>query len=209
MITKIRRRLHLHLSLRTRALLVVVMLGAGLGVFTTNRSGAPAHAATNGSISGYAYRDVNGNGRHDTGNASGSGLQNDPSLAGVDVSAYDGQNHLVGHATTAANGTYTLAVTGAYSAALRVEFTLSPAQVAEGYAPSTHGPQNGTSVQFVSVGGTAFFAADVPEDYTQDGARAAAAIERANDPKQQPDVTPVLSSVVTLPWDTNSQDATV
>ncbi|HEY4378255.1 MAG TPA: SdrD B-like domain-containing protein, partial [Acidimicrobiales bacterium] len=100
-------------------------------------------------------------------------------------------------------------MTGAYSAALRVEFTLSPAQVAEGYAPSTHGPQNGTSVQFVQVGGTANFGADVPEDYTQDGARAAAAIERANDPKQQSDVTPVLSSVVTLPWDTNSQDATV
>ncbi len=108
-----------------------------------------------GSVTGTVFRDFNSDGvqgPHELG------------VAGVTVTAYDAQGVSQGTATTGANGDYTLTAggTGPY----RIEFTDLP----EGYEPSTHGPDNGTSVQFVLDGTSTDINLGVnyPADYCQD-----------------------------------------
>ena len=65
-------------------------------------------------------------------------------MSGVTVTAYDKNGNAVGNVTSAADGSYTInpSAAGPY----RVVFSNLPS----GYEPTTHGNDNGTSVQFVT-----------------------------------------------------------
>ncbi|MEZ4707421.1 MAG: choice-of-anchor E domain-containing protein [Caldilineaceae bacterium] len=92
-------------------------------------------------ISGQVFRDFNSDGL-----ITDNGTITDIGVQGVIVTAYDPNGNVVGTAqVTDADGLYTIQ-TGGVSGPFRVVFTNLP----DGYAPTTHGAQNGTSVQFVS-----------------------------------------------------------
>ncbi|MGE0877872.1 MAG: SdrD B-like domain-containing protein [Acidimicrobiia bacterium] len=125
----------------TTAIGATTVLGAGTGIFGVYASPASAAGTTTGTVSGVAFRDYNGNGTRNNG---------EPGESGIGVRAIDADGDQVGTATTAANGTYTLNVTGATSAQLRIEFVNIPAYL----KPGVHGTNSGTSVQFVSMPAT-------------------------------------------------------
>ena len=98
-----------------------------------------------GTITGTVYVDYNMNGTMDTSGTSpnyaiDSGVQN------VTVTAYDASGASRGTATTASNGTYSLAATG--TGPYRIEFTSLPA----GYFPSATGTNNASTVRFIPDG---------------------------------------------------------
>ncbi|MCB0111156.1 MAG: hypothetical protein KDE53_34780, partial [Caldilineaceae bacterium] len=110
-------------------------------------------------ISGQVFRDFNSDGL-----ITASGTVTDTGVAGVPVTAYDKAGNMVGSAVTDANGEYTITPTG--DGPYRVEFTDLPA----GFEPSTHGTQNGASVQFVTSAGAASnvnFGIIYPNDFCQ------------------------------------------
>ncbi|PJJ73225.1 SdrD B-like protein [Diaminobutyricimonas aerilata] len=144
-------------------------------------AGAAPASAADGTVSGYVFRDFDGDGIRDTTTGTATGAAVDAGLAGVIVTAYDA----LGESWTAASqadGSYSLLVDDAHSDALRLEFTGLPA----GYEPGpVHGPSgsNGTSVQFVTVGTSgADFAVNAPEDYSQGNAPLVTAIQWAGSP---------------------------
>lgn len=115
-----------------------------------------------GQITGQVFLDFNSNGLLDTSttlNNDGFGTytrQTDKGVAAVVVQAYDSSNVLQGAATTAADGTYTLAATG--TGGYRLEFSNVPTGNFTGsqganVAPPPQG--SGTSVQFVPDGNSA------------------------------------------------------
>ncbi|QCQ18000.1 SdrD B-like domain-containing protein [Microbacterium sp. RG1] len=162
-------------------------------------SAASAAGSTSGTVSGLAFRDFAANGVYDTGNSAGSGLANDLPLAGVGVTAVDRDGTVVATATTDASGAYTLAVSGAATDSIRVEFALSPAQLSEGYFPGAHGAGNGTSVQFVQLGATDVdFAALVPEDYIQPAPQVAVAAQIGGDPSGRGSTD--YNGIVSVDW---------
>jgi hypothetical protein len=123
-----------------------------------------------GVITGTVFQDYNANGARDTTTTipnSGFGTTGaavDRGVGGITVTAYDAGGAVVGAATTAADGTYTLnaAGTGPY----RIEFTNLPA----GYHPGPRGANNGTSVQFVPDGNSSNVDLGIvfPADYCVD-----------------------------------------
>ena len=140
---------------------------------------SPAIAA-NGSVSGTVFRDFNANGVFDT--ATVEGFATDTGFGGVTVTAYDAAGANVGTTTSIADGSYSIAVTGATGEDVRVEFTNLPA----GYKPSavhSSAADNGTAVQFAELGATDVdFAVNAPEDYSQGNAPLATAIQWAGSP---------------------------
>lgn len=112
-----------------------------------------------GTITGRVFQDFNGNGLYETSGGTAAAPEAvDAGIAGVTVSAYSSAGALAGSATTAADGTYSLAAggTGPY----RIEFTTLPA----GYSPSGRSTDSvsggsssdaGSTVQFVADGNTA------------------------------------------------------
>jgi hypothetical protein len=104
-----------------------------LGVFESPVS------ANSGTVTGKVFQDLDVAGVLDLTEAG---------AAGATVKAYDAAGALVGTATTAFDGTYTLIVTGASTSDLRVEFTL------DRWSPSFFGPDNGGNVQFVDISAT-------------------------------------------------------
>lgn len=94
-------------------------------------------SASSGSISGAVFLDKDSDGTKAGGEAG---------LAGVEVKAFDSNGVLVGSASTIADGTYSLMVSGASTANVRVEFTTP-----NGYQPSFSSSGSGTSIQFVTV----------------------------------------------------------
>jgi len=120
-----------------------------------------AAGSTTGTVAGRVYQDYNSNGAYDT--TAGTGLAVDVGIQSVTVRAFDADGDLVGTATTAADGTYTINVTGAKSTAIRVEF-----DTPSGYSPSFVGSGNGSSVQFVTMNATNInYGVNVPGDYCQ------------------------------------------
>ncbi len=119
------------LKKRVVGLLVLSMLGLSV---PTVQHAANASTAT---VTGTVYEDRNVNGAND-----GS----DSGLSGVTVAAYDSTGARVGVTTSGAGGAYTINVTNAATASVRVEFT-TPA----GFQPSFRGSGNGTSIQFVTL----------------------------------------------------------
>ncbi|MGV8883433.1 MAG: SdrD B-like domain-containing protein [Rhodoglobus sp.] len=178
--------------------------------------GGTAATAADGTVSGSVFRDFNSNGSFDTGNGVGSGLPNDVALGGVTVTAFDRSGAQVGQTATASDGTYSLGVTATQTPQVRVEFTFSAAQEAEGYESSYHGAGSGTSVQFVQVGATDVnFGANVPEDFSNGGTDVAITAQRPGDPLASgypvgfTSKGDLFSSVVTVPYEQDSDDSTV
>jgi hypothetical protein len=132
----------------------------------------PALAA-DGSVTGRVYRDFNSNGSFDSGNTPTSGIANDRGLAGIVATATDARGK-VWTATTDADGAYSIPVEGSAGSAVRVEFSGVPAE----YQPASHGTDNGTSVQFVSVGDSGVdYGVNAPDDFSQGNAPIVTAIQ--------------------------------
>ena len=113
-------------------------------VSSASANAAILPSAASGTVSGVVFDDKNGDGAH-------VGVT-EIGVAGAEVRAYDSTGALVSSpdpVVTAADGSYTLTITNAATADLRVEFTTPT-----GYSPSPHGVDNGTSVQFVKVNDT-------------------------------------------------------
>ncbi|SKA90921.1 hypothetical protein SAMN06295879_1390 [Agreia bicolorata] len=175
------------------ALSVVTALVAG-GMLAG--ASTPAFAA-DGSVSGRVYRDFNSNGSFDSGNGPTTGIANDKGLAGVVATATDGHGK-VWSATTQADGTYSIPVVDASGTAVRVAFT----DVPDEYEPASHGADNGTSVQFVSVGDSGVdYGVNAPDDFSQGNPPIVTAIQYAGLSS-----SPGLSetpAIVAQPWGTS------
>ncbi|WP_170069448.1 SdrD B-like domain-containing protein [Spirosoma pollinicola] len=118
-------------------------------------------------VSGRVYQDFNANGVYDISatiaSADGTTLPVavDKGIAGVVVNAYGPTGSLAGTATTAADGTYTIA--GA-TGNVRVEFSILPTN----YLSGPVGTNSGTSVQFVTAPATNInFGINRPWDYSE------------------------------------------
>ena len=109
-------------------------------------------------VSGTIFRDFNANGVKDN-----TGTLQEVGVSGLTVEAYDATGALVGSATSAANGTYTL---GGVTGDVRIEFTGTPAYLYPG-ATSTVANASQSSVQFVKAGAatTVNYALSSPAEY--------------------------------------------
>ncbi|WP_197021577.1 DUF5979 domain-containing protein [Cellulomonas sp. HZM] len=185
----------------TSRLVAALTAAALLAVGTVAGVGATAaDAATSGSVKGRVFQDFNGNGAYDAGSATG-GLSRDRGVAGVAVSAVDALGASVGSATTAADGTYTLAVADAFDSHVRVAFATP-----SGSSPSKHGADNGTSVQFVTVGDTGVdYALASDDEYAPNNAPVVTAIQYAG--LRTSATTKDSPSLVAAPWGTNFQSS--
>lgn len=112
----------------------------GIGQWTWQRK-----VYASGTITGTVYIDYNANGARDTTGVSPNPAV-DTGIAGIVVTAYDSAGVNRGTATSAANGTYSLAATG--TGPYRIEFTSLPS----GYFPSPSGTNNASTVRFVPNG---------------------------------------------------------
>ncbi|MGV8883229.1 MAG: SdrD B-like domain-containing protein [Rhodoglobus sp.] len=143
---------------------------------------SPALAA-DGNVTGTVFRDFNANGVIDAGHASGSGIANDEGFGGVTVTAYDADGGPSWTTVSAADGTYSIPVAGASGNTVRVEFSGLPAGYQPGAVHSKTGVSNGTAVQFAALGSDSVdFAVNAPEDYSQNNAPLATAVQWAGSP---------------------------
>jgi len=117
-------------------------------------------------ISGKVYRDFNSDGQ-----ITANGVTTDTGVSGVTVTAYGVNSAACGSQQTDVNGNYSLTAT--CNGPWRVVFTNLPAY----YQPTTHGSQNGTTVQFVTTSGAnnLNLAINQPCDYCQNNPRLIAA----------------------------------
>jgi len=141
---------------------LVLLLSMGIGTVAPS---APAAATgpVSGTVTGTVFNDFNGNGQMDRGG--GIGVAVDVGVAGIRVRAYDMDGAVVGETVSDAGGIYSLAVTGAASSSLRVEFTIPDATAAPqltGFVPSAAywgpaeqtdpaSPRSAGSVRFVDI----------------------------------------------------------
>lgn len=159
---------------------VVTTLAAGSLVLT------PAQAAESGTVTGTVFLDYNSDGTFQP-----AGTPAERGFGGVTVTAYDATGAAVGSHQSAADGTYSIPVVDAVSTALRVEFELSAAQVAEGYrdsfaVPNATALQSGSSVQFVTVGQTGVsYGVNNPEDFNTGSADLLVPVHNPGNPLQQ------------------------
>ncbi|BDZ42034.1 hypothetical protein GCM10025865_13330 [Paraoerskovia sediminicola] len=164
-------------------------------------------AAVDGSVSGTVFHDFNSNGILDP-DPGDPALPRDRGFAGVTVTAYDRDDSAVGTTTSGADGTYTVAVTGADTDALRIEFTDLP----QGYFPSfsvlgASAGESGSNVQLVDVGATDVdFGVNVPDEYSVAGADTPVATSLAYAGQRQYQVNPNNPeqgvSLAAWPWQT-------
>jgi uncharacterized repeat protein (TIGR01451 family) len=124
-----------------------------------------------GTITGLAFQDFNANGAFDTnatiadaGGTGRIGVAADRGVAGVTVTAYDAANAVRGVAASRADGSYTLSAAG--TGPYRVQFTGLPA----GFFSGPHGPNSGTTVQFVPDGNSGNISLGLvsPQQYAPD-----------------------------------------
>lgn len=127
-----------------RATIGVVTVGAvalaGLVI------GAGAAVAADGTVAGVVYQDFNDSGTRD---AAAGDFGGDTGVAGVTITATDSAGAVVGTTTSGADGAYLLPAAGAATTAVRIAFTI-PA----GYRSARAGADNGSTVQFVTLGAT-------------------------------------------------------
>ncbi len=112
-------------------------------------------AAASGDISGKVFRDFNANGIYED-----TPTYKEPGVPGVKVKAYAASGSEAASATTAADGSYTLAGL-ANSTEYRVEFT----SLQEGDFSGAYGSGSGTSVQFIRTGLSGATDADLGINY--------------------------------------------
>ena len=134
---------------RTFAITVALIAATSLVWAGQSAGGAAAAAST---VTGTVFQDFNSNGAVDTVVKAGEAA--DIGVAGVTVAAYDSTGKKVGEATSAADGTYAMTITGNAGSDLRVEFTIPASNPLSSYRSSFAGTNSGTSVQFVSIGAT-------------------------------------------------------
>jgi hypothetical protein len=136
-------------------------------------STAASATSGTGTVTGSVFHDYDSDGVRDVLVAFGTAT--DRGVAGVVVRAFDATGAEVGSTTTAADGSYTLAVSGADTDEVRIEFTLPVAQPGPAtYLPSTatatgaSGSLRGTTVQFVTLGDTGVdLAVHLPAEHCQ------------------------------------------
>ncbi len=123
-----------------------------------------------GTITGTVFQDYDANGVFDqtatinnTGGFGTTGLAIDRGIGNVTVTAVDAAGAVRGSATSAANGTYSLAAAG--TGPYRLQFTLPG-----GFLPAPQGASGGGPTQFVPDGNSAGvnLGLVVPQDYVQD-----------------------------------------
>ncbi|MGL4419106.1 MAG: hypothetical protein ACRCZF_00445, partial [Gemmataceae bacterium] len=122
-------------------------------------------------VVGTVFQDFNFNGTRDltaTLKNTGDGTVRtaiDRGLGGVTITAYDASGTVRGTATSNAAGAYTLTISGSQTDPLRIQFTTLP----PGFSPSPVGPDNGSSVQFVTDANATNvnFGAGRPEDFSE------------------------------------------
>ncbi|MCU0703499.1 MAG: Cna B-type domain-containing protein, partial [Fimbriiglobus sp.] len=122
-------------------------------------------------VTGWVFQDFNANGTRDLSNTPPNagnvtyGAAIDRGLGGVTVTAFDATGAVRGTAVSAANGSYTLNVSGSQTDPLRIEFTTLPA----GFFAGPRGPDSGTTVQFVpDANATASVGLVRPTDFASD-----------------------------------------
>lgn len=131
---------------------MVVALCAATMATRSTVAGAVANT-----VSGVVFNDVNNNGSKDA---------SDLGVSGVTVTAYDSAGANVGTTVTAADGSYTLTAVGAASNDVRIEFS-TPL----GFESSQAGTNNGTSIQFTTLGSTGVsYGVHEPLNYCADNA---------------------------------------
>ena len=115
----------------------------------------PSIAYAAGNVTGTVFRDYDNSGARTAATK--------PGIAGITVTAYDTSGTASGNATTAGDGSYSITTTG--TGPYRIEFTNLPSYL----APSVHGPDSGTTVQFVPDGNSAAvdLALHNPAEYCQ------------------------------------------
>ena len=150
---------------------VVAIFVLGFSSVSDLASGAFAAASA---VSGRVYQDFNSDGTFD-GTVS-FGESTDVGIAGITVSAYDSTGAKVGEATSGSDGTYSVSVTGNADSSLRVEFSIPASGPLAAMRTSFAGGNNGTSIQFVSVGDSNVdFGMNVPGEYCQTNPKIAVA----------------------------------
>jgi len=161
------------LALRVASGLLALQLGAVAAGASAPWSVVASAATGSGTVTGSVFHDYDADGIRDVLVAFATAT--DRGVAGVVVRAFDATGAEVGSATTASDGTYTLAVTDADSDQVRIEFTLPVAQPGPAtYVPSTttvtgaSGSARGTTVQFVTLGDTGVdLAVHLPDEHCQ------------------------------------------
>lgn len=151
-------------------------------------------------ISGYVFRDYNGNGQKDN-----SGSFNEPFLADVTVKAYDASGAEVASVSTSALGAYSFS---SLMLPLRIEFS----GLAVGDYPSAMGGSNLTNVQFYSVSSsTANFGVNYPGDYchTEDPRTVTTCFVNGNTEGTAPGEAGALDVIVSYPYSANGTSPTV
>ncbi|HEY0426722.1 MAG TPA: C25 family cysteine peptidase [Pyrinomonadaceae bacterium] len=195
-------------------ILVTFTILLALSVIFSQFAGIISVQAT-GTITGRVFQDFNGNGTYDTtttvtNNGFGTiAAAIDRGVSGVTVTAYDSAGVSRGTATTASDGTYTLAATG--TGPYRIEFTTLPS----GYFASARSTDSvtggtatnaGSTVQFVNNGTTANvnLAVNYPADYSQNNPEVVASLYSSGD--QITGVNNGLPVLVSFPYAAGSTD---
>ncbi|WP_114423434.1 SdrD B-like domain-containing protein [Nocardioides houyundeii] len=181
-----------------------LMLGAtALSVVVVGIVAAPPSYAAPGSVSGVVYQDFDGDGTRDAGDPA-TGVQTDVGFGGLTVTAYGPRGGVVGTATTAADGSYSINTSSvADGTPLRIEFPDANGGTAEqlpgDYQSSFAGPDNGTSVQFAAAGAEGVdFGVLEPEDYAANNAPIMTGIQYAG-LRSVPEAA-AQPAVVANPW---------
>ena len=135
---------------------VTALIGVAAG--TAGTSSASGAGAVNGTIAGTAFRDYSANGQRDA---------LEPGESGIVVTGYDAAGANVGTTTSAADGSYTLTVTGANDVNVRLEFAIPAGK--QGYLqPGPIGTGSSGSVRFTTVAATGQdFGVHNPAEYCQ------------------------------------------
>ena len=151
------------------AALAVIALGTGLAGSAVLVGAPTADAApVAGTVSGTVFEDYNSNGTQDAGsNVASSASATDVGVAGATVAVTDSTGANVGNAVSAADGTFSVAVTAAATNDVRVEITPPT-----GFTAGPHGADSDSTVQFVVLGAPSATSVSVglvrQGDYSQD-----------------------------------------
>jgi hypothetical protein len=170
-----------------------VLSGRAVVDLTNPSSIAPFAAVP---VSGRVYRDFNSDGQ-----ITANGTITDTGVANVRVTAYGASGAACGSTTSDSTGNYTF--TPSCAGPWRLVFSDLPA----GYEPTTHGMQNGTSVQFINTAAGASnvnLGINVPCDYCQGNPLIVGSRHIFSDTSVYPGVAALLA----YPYNTTQADNT-